>query len=84
MASDDNYSTSTGNPKGYSPVATARASRWTASSSARPGIEVETVRRIYHLFTQSQLPESHIAKALNNEGMTGEDAHGPAASCMRS
>jgi hypothetical protein len=37
-----------------------------------PELEVETVRRIYHLFTQSQLPESHIAKALNNEGSTAE------------
>ena len=37
-----------------------------------PELEVETVRRIYHLFTQSQLPESHIAKALNNEGRTAE------------
>ncbi len=38
-----------------------------------PELEVETVRRIYHLFTQSQLPESHIAKALNNEGRTAEE-----------
>jgi DNA invertase Pin-like site-specific DNA recombinase len=37
-----------------------------------PEFEVDTVRRIYHLFTQSQLPESHIAKTLNDEGSTAE------------
>jgi DNA invertase Pin-like site-specific DNA recombinase len=37
-----------------------------------PDIEITTVRRIYHLFTQDHLPEAQIAATLNTEGTTAE------------